>query len=53
MDPSFIESLPEAHPIDTEVVLKEFFDATAKAVTYWDIVVAAGIASNQMAGIEE
>jgi hypothetical protein len=47
VDPSFLESLPEAHPVDTEVVLREFFAATAKAKTFVDFVVAAGIASNQ------
>ena len=52
MDSSFLESLPEAHPIDTEIVLKEFFAAASKAVTYWDIVLAAGVAANQMEGLE-
>jgi len=65
MDPSFIESLPEAHPIEaarsgatsvasvaTEVVLKEFFKSVSEAAGPFSIAVAAGVAYNQLVGID-
>ena len=62
MDPSFIESLPEAHPIEaaqggatpvaTEVVLKEFFKSVSEATGLFSIAIAAGVAYNQLVGLE-
>ena len=52
MDPSFIESLPEAHPIDLEIVLKEFFKAVSESTGAYSIALAAGVAYNQLEGLE-
>lgn len=51
-DSRFLESLPEAHPIDTEVVLKEFFKSVSEATGPFSIAVAAGVAYNQLVGLE-
>ncbi len=52
MDASFLESLPEAHPIDLDLVLKEFFKSVSEATGPFSIAVAAGVAYNQLVGLE-
>ena len=61
MDPSFLESLPEAHPIEAargatpvalELVLKEFFKAVSESTGAYSIALAAGVAYNQLEGLE-
>lgn len=52
MDPSFLESLPEAHEDHLVDILKAFFDGVAKAVTVTDIAIEAGIAYNRLTGRE-
>ena len=52
MDPSFLESLPEAHEDLLDDVLFEFFKAVSEATGTASINVAAGVALNRLTRVE-